>query len=66
MHPRDVTCVCGRSILLFVNRTLQHLIFETNLSPRVDTLINFYLKTYNLIDTNIFVTLLKVLYLIDL
>ena len=35
MHPRDVTCVSGRSILLFVNRTLQHLVVATNLSPRV-------------------------------
>ena len=34
-------------IILFVNRSLQlqHLIVATNLSPRVDTLINFYLKT---------------------
>jgi hypothetical protein len=45
MHPRDVTCVSGRIFLLFVNLILQRLIVATNLSPRVDTLIIFYLKT---------------------
>lgn len=38
----DATYVSGRSILPFGNRTLQQLTDATKLSPRVDTLINFY------------------------
>ena len=60
MHQRDVIHVAGRSILLFVHLIWHHLNDATNLSLRVDTPGNIYLKTLKL-DTNFFVTLLDVL-----
>ena len=47
MHQRDVIHVSGGSILLFVNLIWHQLNDATNLSLRVETPGNIYLKLYN-------------------